>query len=290
MDDRGRELRQVNGEMQMAGRTERTVRRRPAAARRRHVAGRMLVRLSLALVLMAGTGLTIAAAARSHDVMKGWVASADELLVAVGLGLDTVTVSGQRFTGDSDIFDCLDLVRVRTLVALESLRAKSCVEALPWVSHVVLTRVYPGRLDIVVVERTPFAVWRHNGRTVLVDAFGHKLSAIAPEDRPGLLRIAGDGAPEAAKALVETLKHVPEIGSRLELATRIEGRRWSLSLTGNIRIELPAEGEATALADLIRHPGGMGLLAGADSVVDLRSRFEIATRPAPPRQRSDGGG
>lgn len=257
--------------------------------RPRRTMARIVKRL-LAAALLAAIFFATAALVKSSAIAT-LMARVDDMLIAGGLGLDTITVSGQRYTADGDVFDCLELGEVRTLVAVESLRAKTCIEALPWVAQAALQRVYPGRLDVSLTERVPFAIWHNAGRTVLIDAAGRVLSAV-PDDyaAPGLVRIAGVGAPEAASALVDMLAHHPAIARRLDQATRVAGRRWSLALLGNISIELPAEGEATALSDLATRPGGDRLLTGSDIAIDLRSRFEIATRPKPPPHLSSRAG
>lgn len=251
-------------------------RQRPGRGPIRRWATRFSRAILLASLIVAGT-LFIAPA---RTLFVETFGTPDDIAVAAGFGLDTVVVAGQRFTSDSDIYDCLGLASARTMFALDSLKAKSCIEALPWVAGAGLTRIFPGRLDIVVSERRPFAVWQQaDGRNVLVDRTGRLLGPAVAE-RDVLLKIAGPGAPDAAVALAEALSHVPAIAGRLDRADRMDGRRWSLVLEGNIRIELPAEGEATALADLLRHRHGPALLSQGNSVVDLRSRFEIAARPA----------
>ncbi len=294
-------MRQITGDRWTAGRAHGALRTLPvdrraypgradsslAASGRAHVprtarrgplrrSARRVVRWIIAGCIVIAAASAIAPA---RQLIAATVGTADDAAIAVGLGLDTIVVSGQRFTTDTDVYDCLDLARTRTLISLDSIAAKRCIETLPWIASAGLTRVYPGRLDVTIAERRPFAVWDDGQRTMLVDRTGRILAA-ATGHGEALLKITGDGAPQAAVALAEALAHVPAIAGRLDGATRKDGRRWSLLLPGNVRIELPAEGEATALADLLRHREGPTLLSRADTVIDLRSRFEIASRPA----------
>lgn len=300
-------MQQIGGEQQAAYRAIGARRTAADVGDIALVMVQVVARGLLIALLAAPVAIGFLAATRS-SVAEKVQAVAEEALIAAGLGLDVVTVSGQRFTADSDVFDCLGLASIRTLVALPSLSAKACIEALPWVATASLTRAYPGALDIAIRERTPFAVWRPRSgeagpvgtdregtdspeRWVLVDETGRQLTAVPADHAPSLLRLSGDGAPDSAPALLAALRQVPEIANRLDLAERIDGRRWSLVLSGNVRIELPSEGEATALIDLSRHGRAAGLLASGNIVIDVRSRFEIATRPAPPvRAAGDQGG
>lgn len=230
----------------------------------------------LLLALMMAIGMALGAA--SEFAPQSLIA--EQLLTAAGFGIDEVAVSGHRFTPDSDIFDALDLANVKTMAALDGGRVQARLERLPWVATAALSRKYPGGIEVAITERTPFAVWLNGQNATLIDKTGRELSAIRASEMPALPRIAGTGAPEVAGALFEMLGRVPEIAGRLQLATRVTGRRWSLTLTGGVRLELPPEGEATALADLLGDARSRQLLEAANTNLDLRSRTRIAVSPA----------
>ena len=204
----------------------------------------------------------------------------EQVLAFSGLRIDEVRISGQRFTSDSAIFECLDLGNASTLPGLDSVKAAQRIERLPWIASATITRVFPGRLDVVVTERKPYAVWMAGpSQARLVDRSGRVLQALPVNQLPALPRIAGEGAPEAAPGLFEMLVRVPDIGGRVQVATRVTGRRWSLELTDGVRLELPPEGEEGVLSELAGEAQGRKLLAGVNSIIDLRSRREIAVRP-----------
>ena len=210
----------------------------------------------------------------------------DQVLTAAGFGIDEVAVSGHRFTADSDIFDALDLPNVTTMATLQSAQVQARLRKLPWIETANISRVFPGRIDVAVTERTPFAAWLNDTTTVLVDATGRELSAVREADWPSLPRIKGVGAPVAANALYQMLASVPEISPRLHVATRITQRRWQLQLTNGVRLELPPEGEASALASLLAQKSAAAWLDQPNTIIDLRSPTRIAARPFAP---SPGG-
>jgi cell division protein FtsQ len=165
-----------------------------------------------------------------------------------GFGLQQVAVSGHRFTPDGDIFEAVGLGRARTLLTFDPGAARERLERLPWVERATIERIIPDRLEVTILERAPFAVWRVDGRAFLIDKSGRVLSAVAPDAMRELPRLAGEGAPNEAEALVELLARHPGLGARVGLAERIGGRRWTLHLAGGGTIELPASGESEALA------------------------------------------
>ncbi len=191
---------------------------------------------------------------------------------AAGLGLQQVAVSGYRFTSDRDIFDALDLDEARTLLTFDSRAAKERIERLPWIERASIERIIPDRLEVHVVERLPFAMWRAEGRTFLIDKSGRVLTAIAPGAMPALPRLAGKGAPHEAAALYALLAGHPAVRDRVKLAERVGGRRWRLHLADGGTIELPAAGEREALARALARALALaryGIAQGSE--IDLRA-------------------
>jgi cell division protein FtsQ len=244
-----------------------------AALRRRGALRRAIV---LPFLITGGAAIALIAA---HAIPFGdWRGRLEPALIAAGFGLDQVTLHGHRFTTDSDIFDALDLPNVRTMAGLDTAAIRARLHRLPWVESATLAKVYPGRLSVQITERAAFALWLRGEDAILVDVSGRPLSAVNPREAPVFPRISGAGAPAEAAALLETLAHFPDVRARLSRANRIDERRWSLELTQGVRLELPAEGEASALAALFKSAAGPGWLAKPGHVIDLRSATEIAVR------------
>jgi hypothetical protein len=74
----------------------------------------------------------------------------------------------------------------------------------------------------------------------------------------------------------------PALQRRVELAERVGGRRWTLRLAGGGSIELPAEGEAEALAHAERLVDAVPARA---SEIDLRVASRTLLRDGPGRSR-----
>ncbi len=204
--------------------------------------------------------------------------SIDKLMANLGFGIDFVTLKGHRFTSDTDVFEALSLKNARSFVLFNSGEARKRIEKLAWVKDVSIVRVLPDRIDIVITERTPFAVW-HNGEALyLVDAEGRVLSGTDERAAPKLPRISGKGAPKLAARLFATLSHHPRILSQLHQAYRIVDRRWSLQLRNGAVIHLPADAESAALARLKANRQLLAHLEHDRAVIDLRGENRIVVR------------
>jgi cell division protein FtsQ len=223
----------------------------------------------------------VALAVLSHpDRRAAALASLEHAADHTGLGLYQITVTGHRFTHDSDIFAALDLDGVRTLLSFDAKAARARIEELPWIERASVERSVPDGIDVRVFERVPFAVWRSGERNWLIDRTGRKLQVVSADAMPHLLRVAGEGAERAAAALSAVLHRFPEVAGRVDLAELVGGRRWTLHLKGGTSAQLPVAGEADALALLARLVDAR--LQGVNDI-DLRVPARVLVR-----QRGDG--
>jgi cell division protein FtsQ len=203
----------------------------------------------------------------------------DRLAELAGFGLRQVSVTGHRFTPDDAIFDAFDPINVRSQLRFDSVAVRERIERLPWVDTASITRILPDQISVRIVERTPFAVWQRGSREMLIDANGREL---APADglRRDLPRVAGAGAPAEAGEILALIGKHPEVLGRLEVATRVGERRWTLRLKSGPEVHLPAGGVPEALAQLMAAHARHRLLEQPYTIIDMRSDERIAVRRA----------
>lgn len=206
----------------------------------------------------------------------------DQVLYWTGLRVEQVSLSGQRFTSDSDVFSAVDLPNSGSLLTFDASQARQRIEALPWVKTASISRIYPGSLEVRIIERRPSAIWLNDGREFLVDGSGRVLSALKTGTNVRLPRLAGEGAPEQAQSLLELIVRFPRIAERFVMAERVGKRRWTLHLKDGVVVHLGSDREAVAFAAL-SSPDDLGKLLNARNiVVDLRVLGRITVRPASP--------
>jgi cell division protein FtsQ len=204
----------------------------------------------------------------------------DRIAEALGFGLAQVQVSGHKFTTDAAILETLDLGHVRSLVSFNAIAARERIEKLPWIETATVTRLLPDGLAISVTERKPFAVWQLGERETLIDATGRRLGGIRTGAAPDLPRIAGASAPDASAELFAWLARYPDIAARLVLAERVGQRRWTLRLSGDLDILLPARLDVRPFEMLMQGASGRRLLDAGAGQLDLRHPGRIVAGPA----------
>ena len=256
------------------------LRRRPAS--RQATVGRRLA-LTLFMALSGALVFSILTdGGRQTRAVATFLPETDAVLSWMGIRVEQVALSGQRFTSDADVFEAIDIPSTGSLVTFDAAQARERIEKLPWVSTAAISRIFPGSLDVRITERQPSALWIDNGREYLVDDSGRVLSALKKGTSVKLPRLSGAGAPAQAQALLDLIVRFPRIAERFEMAERVGERRWTLHLKSGVVVHLGADREAVALAAL-SSPDELGKLVDTpNAIIDLRARGRVTVRIAPP--------
>jgi cell division protein FtsQ len=244
---------------------------------------RLMFRLA-AVALSAGA---LAAAVKFTPVAQitaSVVESADNAFIdaSAGLGfrLDALTVEGRTMTASADLLGALDAERGTPIAAIDVAKARSKVEALPWVKSAKIERRLPGTIHMVLEERVPYALWQRGERYTLVDHEGHLIVDV-PESDSRLPLIVGTDAPAAAAALFETLKKEPELARRVQAAVRVGARRWNIHLDAyedGISVRLPEENMDEAWSRLATLERDHKILERDLEFIDLRLEDQLVVR------------
>ncbi len=193
----------------------------------------------------------------------------------VGMVLQFVSVEGRDHTPVSEILTAVGVAQGEPLLGLDPARARQQLEALPWVKEAIVERRLPATLHIRLTERTPIALWQHDGRYALVDPDGRVIEGEGLNAYAGLPQIAGAGAPEAASDLFTMLAAAPSLGPRVKAAVRVGQRRWDLWVDDlrpgrGVVIHLPESRPAEALKILIALEAKDHVLERDIAGIDLR--------------------
>ena len=152
-----------------------------------------------------------------------------------------------------------------------------------WVKDARVSRRLPDGLVIDLIERTPTAVWQHQGRLNLIDGEGVVLDAVRVDKMPDLPLLIGPGANAQAVPLRRMLDSVPTLKPQLASASWIGGRRWDLSFATGETVSLPETAAAAtkALKRFAKMDRSVGLL-GRDMIrFDLRVPGKMIVRVPP---------
>jgi cell division protein FtsQ len=187
-----------------------------------------------------------------------------------GFAVRTITLSGQERTQPDSVYGTLAIARGDPMFAVDAEAARSRLVALPWVADAEVRRHFPDSVTVRLIEKRPFALWRSGDSLWVVERSGAVITAADRSEFPHLPLLLGEGAPDAAAAILDALPKQTAISARLEALERIGERRWDLHLANGVVVRLPEENWQYQLAELETLIVEKGVLERDIDVIDLR--------------------
>ncbi len=188
----------------------------------------------------------------------------------LGFAVNNVKVTGYSETSEIDILDRLGLDGWTSLVGLDAETARASVAALPWVETASVRKVYPDTIEVIITERTPFALWQHGSEVSVIEASGNVIAHFVRGRHATLPLVIGQGARERAAGFISRVRQHPELAARVKAYIRVAERRWDLRLENGVTVKLPETGEDEAIAALLDMDADGGLLSRDITAVDMR--------------------
>jgi cell division protein FtsQ len=118
--------------------------------------------------------------------------------------------------------------------AADLAEVRAAVERLPWVRHVAVRRVWPGRLEISIEEHVALARW---GDDALVNTHGERFSGKTEQALPLFIGPAGTQA-EVARRYARFNEIVAPLGTRIERVALSARHAWQLRLANGLHLAL----------------------------------------------------
>ncbi|WP_298188732.1 cell division protein FtsQ/DivIB [Novosphingobium sp.] len=210
------------------------------------------------------------------------LAEAEMALVASKSGFEVkrVEVRGVNRMNELKIYEKVLGQRDQAMPRLDIASLRDELLQLSWVKDARVSRQLPDTLVVDVIERSPHAVLRRDGKLTLIDETGHPLEAVNPAKAKGLLVLSGNGAEARVPDLVKLLDAAPALRPQVAEAEWIGNRRWNLTFKTRQVVALP-EGEteaASALLTFARMDGVDRLLGGKVASFDMRNADRIYMR------------
>jgi cell division protein FtsQ len=228
-------------------------------------------------------GMVIAGLVAALYVTGIFKALSDETVQMVGdagFRVERVEVVGADRVDTMKVYDIALNQKSRSMAAVDLDALRTQLLTYGWIADARITRRLPDTLVIDIVERTPAAVWQHDGKLALIDAKGVVLEQISAQTMPDLPLVIGANANQQAAALHDLLAEAQALKPLLAGATWIGNRRWDLRFeTGEI-LALPAgEKEAAeALVNFARMDGVNRLLGRGIARFDMRNPDKMVLR------------
>jgi cell division protein FtsQ len=197
---------------------------------------------------------------------------------AAGFRVSEVAIAGRRLLTDQDVLAAAGVTHRTSMLFLDVAEARTRLTANPWIAEAAVRKLYPGRLEIEITERAPFALWQMDGKISIIAADGSVLAPLTDRRFVNLPLVVGRGAEKKAKGFLATLEHYPAIRTEVRAAILVGDRRWNLKLKNGIDVRLPEQNVQGGLDRLAALDRERQLLTRDITAVDLRLPDRVSVR------------
>ena len=202
----------------------------------------------------------------------------DLLARAVGLGIDSVTISGISELKEREILAYAGIKARNSLPYLDAVGIRERLLLVPLIKDAEVRKLYPDHLSISIVERQPYALWQKGGQIAIVSADGMPIDTMHDDKYVDLPLIVGENANARLGEYTRIVAAAGDLSSRIRAGALVAQRRWTLHTTDGIEIRLPERDPEGAIANLARIQRDSRILDKDIVALDLRVPGRIEVR------------
>jgi cell division protein FtsQ len=197
---------------------------------------------------------------------------------AAGFHIASVSLAGQKQVRREEIFATAGVTERTSLLFLDVEAARERLKSIPWIADASVRKLYPDRLQIVITEREPFALWQLDGKVSVISADGTVLAGTVERHFSSLPFVVGKGAEKQARNILAVLDRYPDLRDQVRASIFVAERRWNLRLKNGLDIRLPETDVYAALDRLVAFDRQKNLLSRDIVAIDLRLPDRLTVR------------
>ncbi|WFU18281.1 cell division protein FtsQ/DivIB [Bradyrhizobium sp. CB3481] len=235
----------------------------------RYLPNRLGVALTV-LMLLGSAGLGIVKGGHVDEFMVGLGDARNALANSAGFRITEVAINGRRQLSQDEVLAIGGVNGRSSLLFLDATVLRDKLKANSWIADATILKLYPGRLQIDIVERTAFALWQQDGRLAVIAEDGAVLEPFVARRFVSLPLVVGKGADVKARDFLALLDRYPQVRAVTKAAILVGERRWNLRLKDGLDIRLPENDVGNALAVLSKLDKEDRLFSRDITAVDMR--------------------
>ncbi len=197
---------------------------------------------------------------------------------AVGFNITAVAVNGRKHLSQEEVLAIGKVTGRSSLLFLDAASVRDRLKANPWIVDATVLKLYPGRLQIDLIERKAFALWQKDGEVAVIAEDGKVLEPYATRRFTHLPLVVGNGAETRAKDFLALLNQYPQVRNVTRAIVYVGDRRWNLRFANGIDVRLPEHDVGRALAALTKLDREDRLFTRDIVAIDMRLSGRVAVR------------
>ena len=234
--------------------------------------------IGAAMLVAASVGYGIAKGGHVDEIASEMQYLCDSAANGAGLRISSVAVSGETQLRRADILHLVGVTNSSSLLCLDAAAARGKMKTNPWIAEATVLKLYPGRLQIDIKERSAVALWQKDGVVSVIAADGTVLEPFDGSRFSTLPLVVGDGAERQAQDFLNLIARYPVVRNEVEAFVLVAQRRWNLHLKNGIDVRLPETDAEQALRTLVNLARDKKLLSRDIVAIDLRLPDRVTVR------------
>ena len=222
------------------------------------------------LMLLGSAGLGIVKGGHVDEFMVGLSDARNALANSAGFRITSVAINGRKQLSQDEVLAIGGVNGRSSLLFLDAATLRDKLMANPWIADATILKLYPGQLQIDIVERTAFALWQRDGQLSVISEDGAVLEPYVSRRFVTLPLVVGKGADLKARDFLALLDRYPQVRLVTKAAILVGERRWNLRLKDGLDIRLPENDVGNALAALSKMDKEDKLFSRDIVTVDMR--------------------
>jgi len=229
------------------------------------------------LMLLGSAGLGIVKGGHVEELTSALSDTRNAIANSAGFRITTVAINGRKQLTQDEVLGIGGVNGRSSLLFLDAAAVRDKLKANPWIADATVLKLYPGQLQIDIVERTAFALWQQDGRLSVIADDGAVLEPYLSRRFLSLPLVVGKGAETHARDFLALLARYPQVHAVTKAAIFVGERRWNLRLKDGLDIRLPENDVGKALASLSKLDKDDRLFSRDIVAVDMRlpDRFTV---------------
>jgi cell division protein FtsQ len=230
------------------------------------------------LLLLGSTGLGVVKGGHLEALTSTLSDTRNALANSAGFRITVVAINGRKQLTQDEVLASGGVNGRSSLLFLDAATVRDRLKANPWIAEATVLKLYPGRLQIDITERTAFALWQQDGRLSVISDDGTVLEPYVAHHFTTLPLVVGRGAESRARDFLALLSRYPQVQSATRAAIFVGERRWNLRLKHGLDVRLPENDVGNALASLSRFDKEDRLFSRDIVAIDMRLPDRLAVQ------------
>ena len=165
------------------------------------------------LLLLASAGFGIVKGGHVAELSSAFSDTRNALANSAGFRITAVAINGRKQLTQDEVLATGGVNGRSSLLFLDAAAVRDKLKANPWIADATVLKLYPGQLQIDIVERSAFALWQQGGRVSVISDDGAVLEPYLSRRFLSLPLVVGTGAETHAKDFLALLARYPQVSA-----------------------------------------------------------------------------